>query len=84
MSSCCYNPFLYAWLNENFRKEFKKMLLLHRCLCFQNNAQTHPAGLVAIEMNQVNVNCNQQNAVTTDLTSADGDGDDEVKQNINK
>lgn len=26
VSSCCYNPFLYAWLNENFRKEFKHVL----------------------------------------------------------
>lgn len=26
MSSACYNPFLYAWLNENFRKEFKQVL----------------------------------------------------------
>lgn len=26
MSSTCYNPFLYAWLNENFRKEFKQVL----------------------------------------------------------
>lgn len=26
MSSTCYNPFLYAWLNENFRKEFKQIL----------------------------------------------------------
>ena len=26
MSSTCYNPFLYAWLNENFRKEFKRVL----------------------------------------------------------
>ncbi|KAH9418342.1 hypothetical protein DERP_010209 [Dermatophagoides pteronyssinus] len=26
MSSTCYNPFLYAWLNENFRKEFKEVL----------------------------------------------------------
>ncbi|GAB0098111.1 neuropeptide F receptor [Sergentomyia squamirostris] len=26
MSSICYNPFLYAWLNENFRKEFKLVL----------------------------------------------------------
>ncbi|XP_043287537.1 prolactin-releasing peptide receptor-like isoform X2 [Venturia canescens] len=24
MSSVCYNPFLYAWLNDNFRKEFKQ------------------------------------------------------------
>ncbi|KAL0276720.1 UNVERIFIED_CONTAM: hypothetical protein PYX00_004232 [Menopon gallinae] len=26
MSSTCYNPLLYAWLNENFRKEFKEVL----------------------------------------------------------
>ena len=26
MSSACYNPFLYAWLNENFRQEFLKVL----------------------------------------------------------
>jgi len=32
MSSTCYNPFLYAWLNENFRKEFKQVLP-----CFKNN-----------------------------------------------
>ncbi|XP_050672108.1 prolactin-releasing peptide receptor-like [Leptidea sinapis] len=26
MASTCYNPFLYAWLNDNFRKEFKQVL----------------------------------------------------------
>jgi len=26
MSSTIYNPFLYAWLNENFRREFKQIL----------------------------------------------------------
>ncbi|CAM1296159.1 PRLHR (predicted) [Pycnogonum litorale] len=30
MSSTCYNPFLYAWLNENFRKEFKMVLPCYR------------------------------------------------------
>lgn len=30
MSSTCYNPFLYAWLNENFRKEFKTVLPFNR------------------------------------------------------
>ncbi|KAI1287370.1 Neuropeptide Y receptor type 2 [Halotydeus destructor] len=33
MSSTCYNPFLYAWLNENFRKEFKQVLP-----CFRQNS----------------------------------------------
>lgn len=42
MSSTCYNPFLYAWLNENFRKEFKQVLPCfdhHSCV---NNRK--PAG----------------------------------------
>lgn len=26
MSSTCYNPFVYAWLNKNFRKEFEQVL----------------------------------------------------------
>ncbi|MCL4148270.1 UNVERIFIED_CONTAM: hypothetical protein GTU68_044035 [Idotea baltica] len=30
MSSTCYNPFLYAWLNENFRKEFQLVLPCYR------------------------------------------------------
>lgn len=33
MSSICYNPFLYAWLNDNFRKEFKQVLP-----CFSRNS----------------------------------------------
>lgn len=37
MSSTCYNPFLYSWLNENFRKEF--MIVLP---CFKS-ANPNPA-----------------------------------------
>ncbi|KAB7495852.1 Prolactin-releasing peptide receptor [Armadillidium nasatum] len=35
MSSTCYNPFLYAWLNENFRKEFQLVLP-----CFEQDQPT--------------------------------------------
>ncbi|XP_004680458.1 PREDICTED: prolactin-releasing peptide receptor [Condylura cristata] len=27
MSSACYNPFIYAWLHDNFRDELRKLLL---------------------------------------------------------
>ncbi|XP_043263977.1 prolactin-releasing peptide receptor-like isoform X1 [Colletes gigas] len=36
MSSTCYNPFLYAWLNDNFRKEFKQVLP-----CFPRTVNGH-------------------------------------------
>lgn len=39
MSSTCYNPFLYAWLNENFRKEFQLVLP-----CFQQPPSTDRVG----------------------------------------
>lgn len=34
MSSTCYNPFIYAWMNENFRKEFKQLMP-----CIDSSAQ---------------------------------------------
>lgn len=39
MSSTIYNPFLYSWLNDNFRKEFQQILpcLFKLCVCFQSD-----------------------------------------------
>jgi hypothetical protein len=36
MSSTIYNPFLYSWLNDNFRKEFQQILpcVFKICWCF--------------------------------------------------
>ena len=39
MSSTCYNVFLYAWLNDNFRKELKRILP-----CFPGPATAGSAG----------------------------------------
>ena len=33
MSSTCYNPFLYGWMNPAFKTEFAKL-----CSCFLNTA----------------------------------------------
>lgn len=43
MSSTIYNPFLYSWLNDNFRKEFQALVpcLFKFCSCFRED-RTHP------------------------------------------
>jgi neuropeptide Y receptor len=47
MSSTIYNPFLYSWLNDNFRKEFQQIIpcLFKICVCFNrdtlNNMNTN-------------------------------------------
>jgi hypothetical protein len=51
MSSTIYNPFLYSWLNDNFRKEFQQIIpcLFQICICFNrhqsNNTNTNTTTL---------------------------------------
>ena len=42
MSSTCYNVFLYAWLNDNFRKELKRVLPCFTTTVTSTNALPGP------------------------------------------
>jgi len=44
MSSTIYNPFLYSWLNDNFRKEFQQILpcLFKICWCLNRQRSSQP------------------------------------------
>ncbi|XP_063363490.1 prolactin-releasing peptide receptor-like [Cydia amplana] len=45
MSSTCYNPFIYAWMNENFRKEFKQLIpCMDTSAHLRANIQLDPMG----------------------------------------
>ncbi|XP_057366898.1 prolactin-releasing peptide receptor-like [Daphnia carinata] len=46
MSSTCYNVFLYAWLNDNFRKELKRILP-----CFPAHSASNSVPAAASVMN---------------------------------
>lgn len=43
MSSTIYNPFLYSWLNDNFRKEFQQILpcVFKLCWCLNRRNTTN-------------------------------------------
>ena len=45
MSSTVYNPFLYSWLNDNFRKEFQQIIpcLFKVCWCLNRRRSHHPS-----------------------------------------
>ncbi|XP_068618458.1 prolactin-releasing peptide receptor-like [Battus philenor] len=46
MSSTCYNPFIYAWMNENFRKEFKQLIpCIDTSAQFRGNIQMEQLGV---------------------------------------
>lgn len=46
MSSTVYNPFLYSWLNDNFRKEFQKTVpcLFKVCWCLNRRQRLSRSG----------------------------------------
>ena len=79
MSSTCYNPFLYSWLIDNFRKEFKKVL---PCYHFK---QSSNVSLKVCEINLKQENtCNGHELMNENISDAKKNYNDkeEVKLQI--
>ncbi|XP_028967619.1 neuropeptide F receptor [Galendromus occidentalis] len=69
MSSACSNPFLYGWLNDNFRKEFKEILGKcfgsHKMQSAVRNTTTDDTRMRKDQISKVNT------ALVQDVTSPD-------------
>lgn len=65
-SSTCYNPILYAGMNENFRKEFKSVLPCFDAVSRENSLRRADTTFAGKEKTYLN---NGQSAVTIDADS---------------
>ncbi len=58
LSSACTNPVLYGWLNENFRREFVKVLRCLKlpgcCPCCRGSGERHGNGTTSVATKQTN------------------------------
>lgn len=80
MGSACVNPFLYGWLNDNFKKELGKMLG-YNTICCKPPQRFRPEGLsmgyfskttnVVNNTNYNNANYNKANYNNADYNNAD-------------
>ena len=62
MSSVCYNPFIYCWLNESFRKGAVKLFKIICWCCFQRSQLKNRSELESSdENNHIEANQNQTN-----------------------
>jgi neuropeptide Y receptor len=84
MSSTCYNPLLYAWLNENFRKEFKSVLPCWRStLAVSNSSRKVDSNLqMNDKLNELNNTSMKDNF--KDLEDDQKNDDSQTKFNFNE
>ena len=61
MSSTMYNPFLYAWMNENFRKEFKTVMPCLFRSTHEANSNGNFTQYTSIVESHPATHCNPQN-----------------------
>ncbi|XP_059481682.1 prolactin-releasing peptide receptor [Neocloeon triangulifer] len=89
MSSTCYNPFLYAWLNENFRKEFKQVLPCFERQTGLNGGHNGPntASVALTSGHRKSLGGSQKNkgrsvAAATTTATTDAGGRDELANSV--
>ena len=77
MSSTIYNPFLYAWMNENFRKEFRAVV---PCLFFEKKSRSLSTSRYTVVENTVEQG-ESKSKVETKLETVGGEESEEKKCN---
>ncbi|CAG2118515.1 unnamed protein product [Medioppia subpectinata] len=58
MSSVCYNPFVYFWLNDNFRNDTKNIIK------FLLGMKSESLETIDNQMNTIDISCFYQNNIT--------------------
>lgn len=87
MSSTIYNPFLYAWLNDNFRKEFRLILpWIFKAVkwCSKSDMDTNEDDELNFERSKFLNNGNNNNSSIYNNNNANNQSNNQNSPNINQ